>query len=313
LLVVCAAAPCGCAIIETGHRGLLFEPMRGGTQHEVLAPGYHRLGVWDRVDDFDVTFSTRKEEVQAQSSEGLALDVKLAVIYRPIASELYELDTEIGPNYYDEVVGPEFRSAARGVLARHSYLELQKVNERVEDDIEGELRRRITGRHVEVTSVTLEAIDYAPEIAAEIRAKLVGEQETLRRKAQIESDAEKARLLAEEALRERQRERALAEEQATIDRLRAKAEAESRLVRAKAQAEETTLLARAHAEEMRAQSATLTPLAVQMHAYDALAKLGGAGTTVLLGDWSHVPSFLFPRGGMMPGFGLALDRPRAER
>ena len=33
---------------------------------------------------------------------------------------------------------------------------------------------------------------------------------------------------------------------------------------------------------------------VQMHAYDALSKLGGSGTTIMLGDWSHVPNFLFP-------------------
>jgi hypothetical protein len=34
---------------------------------------------------------------------------------------------------------------------------------------------------------------------------------------------------------------------------------------------------------------------VMMHAYDALAQLGGSGTTIVLGDWAHVPNFLFPR------------------
>jgi len=49
-----------------------------------------------------------------------------------VRAELYELDTEIGTNFYDEVIGPEFRSAARGVFARHSYLDLMKRNEQVE-------------------------------------------------------------------------------------------------------------------------------------------------------------------------------------
>jgi hypothetical protein len=31
-----------------------------------------------------------------------------------------------------------------------------------------------------------------------------------------------------------------------------------------------------------------------MHAYDALGKLGGDGTTILLGDFAHIPNFLFP-------------------
>jgi hypothetical protein len=34
---------------------------------------------------------------------------------------------------------------------------------------------------------------------------------------------------------------------------------------------------------------------VQIHAYDALAHLGGTGTSIILGDWAHVPNFLFPR------------------
>jgi hypothetical protein len=36
-----------------------------------------------------------------------------------------------------------------------------------------------------------------------------------------------------------------------------------------------------------------------MHAYDALGHLGGTGTTIMLGDWSRTPQFLFPK---MPGF-----------
>ena len=115
-----------------------------------------------RLEDFDVTYSTRKEAIRTNSSEGLQLDIHFAVIYRPVVSELYELDTEIGLNYYDEVVGPEFRSAARGVFARHSYTELQRQNEKIEDEIEADLRRRINGKHVEIASITMEAVEYAP-------------------------------------------------------------------------------------------------------------------------------------------------------
>jgi hypothetical protein len=39
---------------------------------------------------------------------------------------------------------------------------------------------------------------------------------------------------------------------------------------------------------------SVTPLVVQMHAYDALGNLGGKGTTILIGDFAHLPSFLLP-------------------
>jgi regulator of protease activity HflC (stomatin/prohibitin superfamily) len=315
------------ALVQPGHRGILFDPMNG-LKHEVLPPGYYHLAngckamKCPRVDDFDVTYSTAKEEIQTNSAEQLVLDMRLAIIYRPIVSELYELDTEVGPSYYDEVVGPEFRSATRGVLARHSYTELLIHNKDIEDEIEREVRDRIKGKHVEIASVTMEQIHYAPEIAAAVRAKIVGEQEAARQKAflenealknklQLEHAAEQARLkaeadavetkLANEAeLLAKQHEHEMAKVQAAIDKVAAEGDAVSRITRARTQSEEMRLLAKGQAEKNRAEGLSITPLMVQMHAYDALGQLGGKGTNVLLGDWSHVPSFLFPRAAGVP-------------
>jgi regulator of protease activity HflC (stomatin/prohibitin superfamily) len=314
---------CAATTIEPGHRGLYFEPTGGGLRREVLQPGTYRLG-WcflyctrNRVDDFDVTFSTHTENIVTKSAEGLDLDLKLSIIYRPVVSELYQLDTEIGANYYDEVIGPEFRSACRGVFARHSYTELQKKNEAIENEVEAEVRRRTAGKHVEVASVTLEAVGYAPEIAEKIRAKIAGEQEASREEAaiaweaarkkeiaetsaaqaklELEQQAEAAHLKAEQELAAIDTERQVAKAQAEIDKTRAEADAQKKIIEARADAEVEKQMARAHAERQRAETAGVTPMQVMMHAYDALGALGGTGTTIVLGDWAHVPSFLFPR------------------
>jgi hypothetical protein len=333
--IICAALAAGsilstgcvhAALVQPGHRGILFDPT-SGLKHEVLAPGYYRLAGMckemkcPRVDDFDVTYSTSKEQVKAHSSEGLGLDTSMSIIYRPVISELYELDTEVGPNYYDEVVGHEVRSAAIGVLARHSYTELRVHNREIEDEIEAETRSRIKGKHVEIDSITLQ-IDYAPEIEQAMRSKAVGEQEATRQKAFIENEAlknklqlehaaEQARLKAEadaqqtkltnEAeLSAKQHEQELAKVQVAIDKTTAEGEAFSRITRAKTQSEEMRLLAKGQAEKNRAEGLSITPLMVQMHAYDALGQLGGKGTSIMLGEWSHVPNFLFPHYGAMP-------------
>ncbi len=124
------------------------------------------------------------------------MSLRLSIIYKPIINELYELDSEVGENYYDEVVAPEFRSAASGVFARHSYTDLATSKEKIEDEVENDVRRRIKGRHVAIESITIEAIEYAPEIAAARTARLVSEQEAVRQRAAMEQDAarQKARL-----------------------------------------------------------------------------------------------------------------------
>lgn len=314
LFAVALLACAGCtnsATVEPGHVGLLFQPRNGGLKPQLLKPGRVVIGRYDSVVDFDATFTTRKETVRTTSQEGLAMDLTVEVIFRPIVSELFQLASEISGtsnNYYEEVVAPEFRSAARGVFARHSYMELQSKNEKIEDEIEADLRRRIHGRHVEISSVTLESIQYAPEIAAAVRAKLVGEQEAARQKAQLENealktklalehDAEVARMKAEQMMRDKENERKVAEQDAAIEKVRAETESATRITRAKAEAEERQLLAKAKAAENKAEANNLTSLQVMMHAYDALGNLGGQGTTIFLGDFAHAPAFLFPHGG----------------
>ena len=200
------------------------------------------------------------------------------------------------------------------MFAKHSYLDLKKQNEKVEDEMEQDLRRRTKGKHVEIASITIEAIAYAPQIAAAVEAKLVGEQEAIKMKAALEAEAlrkkvdleyqaEQAKLKAELALKAKQDEHAIAEEQAAIDKVKTDSEAVTKVTRAKAEAQERTLLAEARTKEKKAEYSQINPLVVQMHAYDALGKLGGNGTTIMLGDWSHAPSFLFPSAmfpGMMP-------------
>jgi len=336
VILIIASSGCG-AVIEPGHRGLMFKPHSGGLQHDVLGPGWwHLPGIGARMDDFDVTYSTQKEQLHVVSKEGAEMDVRMSIRYRPIVSELYDLDVEIGPDYYDEVIGPEFRSATRGLFARHSYLGLLEQNEKLENEIEAELQRRVTGKHIEISSVTMEQIKVAPQVMAVNQARILGEQEALRKRTADEDEAkriklgiehqrEQERLRAEAEIARKEHERQIAATQAAIDQEKAAAEATleklktqaqadtdkieadaaatNALTKARSDAEAISLLAKAHAEEKRAEAAMVTPMQVMMHAYDALGKLGGENTTVMMGDFSKLPSWLFPR---IPAFNNSL-------
>jgi regulator of protease activity HflC (stomatin/prohibitin superfamily) len=368
-LVGALSAGCAGVTVQPGHRALMFDPTSGGIQHEVLQPGWYRTacGMFTpenkcpRVDDFDVTYSTSKEEVHGLSAEQLPLDLTVAVVYRPIVSELYLLDTEIGPNYFEEVVRPEFRSAALGVLAHTSYLDLQRKNGSIEDEVEKALRDRLRGKHIEISSVLIEKANYAPEILQAERERVVSQQTTLRnkqlmeneatekqhklelsaatkkleletasqqkkmelaaqteqKKLELEAEAEQTKLSAtsklevqkiqiqketeeekyriDSELRNKQAERKLVAEQGQIDKMRADAEAAAHVSHARGEAQARLALAKATEAETRASVANVTPMHVMMHAYDALGQMGGKGTTLVLGDWSKTPQFLFPR------------------
>lgn len=367
--VALGATGCAGVAIQPGHRALYFDPGNGGVQHEVLQPGWYATPCpfWqpgDRcphVTDFDVTYSTSKEQVHTLSAEGLPLELNIAVVYRPIVAELYALDTEIGSNYFDEVVGPEFRSAAIGVFAHTSYADLQKKNGAIEDEVEKALRERLRGKHIEISSVLIEKVTYAPEILQSERDRVVSQEQTLRNKQLLENEAlqkktalelaaatkkleletqaaqkkmelaaqteqtkmelqaqaEQKKLAAttelevkkieiqkatdeekfriESELRNKQAERKLTIEEGQIDQMKAAAAATTKVTEADGESKARIALARALNEENHAAAATVTPMHVMMHAYDALGHLGGTGTNIMLGDWSKLPAFMFPR------------------
>jgi hypothetical protein len=345
----------GCAgtTIQPGHRALYFDPSNGGIQHEVLQPGWKGLacpfwvpsGKCPRVDDFDVTYQTSKEELHVLSKEGLPLDAHIAVSYRPIVAELYLLDTEIGPNYFDEVIGPEFRSAAIGVFSNESYADLQRSNGVIEDKMEKALRERLKGKHIEVSSVLIEKVQYDPKIMESQRQRVVSLEETLRnkqllenqaaqekrkielqteqiqaqaqqkelqlktdlelKKLEIQRDTDERKFQIDAELRNKQAEKKLTIEQAQIDKMKADAAAAAELSTAHGDSESRLALARATSAEKAAEAADITQNQVMMHAYDALGNLGGKNTTFLLGDWSKLPNWLFPKTpGMQTAFPL---------
>jgi regulator of protease activity HflC (stomatin/prohibitin superfamily) len=245
--------------------------------------------------------------------------LRIALIYRPVASELYELETEIGPTYYDEVVGPEFRSVARGVAARHPYMELHRKNEQIEDEVEADLRRRTAGKHVEIASVTLESIQYEPAILKAVQDKLAAEQDSARQKTVLENEgmrkrlelqyqAEQEKMRADASLREKQRELELTKAQAETDRVKEESEAAKRVIQARGEAQAAKFSAQALSEREKAHNQALTPLAVMEKGFEALKALAGTGTNVLIGDWSKVPNFLFPNLNAFKASGIRRRR-----
>jgi regulator of protease activity HflC (stomatin/prohibitin superfamily) len=160
LFVLALLTGCAGVEIQPGHRGVV---VAGPSVREVLAPGTYHLG-GSRIDDFDVTYAQRSTSLRAITSEGLPVTVEVGVMFRPIIAELYGLDTEIGPGYYDTIIEPALRVSVITCLARHSFLDLPKLGTTLGDEAEAELRRRTRGTHIEIAAVSFTNVELPKEI-----------------------------------------------------------------------------------------------------------------------------------------------------
>lgn len=119
LVVVLWLAVTGCAgtSVQPGQRGLFWHPFTEGLSTEPLGSGFYWRAPWNSVYLYDVRWQSYTETVDALSSDDLLVQLKTAIIMRPMPEEVYFLAQEIGPDFYPRVVKPELLAAVRSVVS----------------------------------------------------------------------------------------------------------------------------------------------------------------------------------------------------
>ena len=164
---------CRCPTVESGHRGIVFKTLAGGTSKEVLGEGMHFIPMWNAVIAYDTRVHEMKEQLVVLSSNGLTIRVDASVRYRPKVEELYELQTQIGPDYDQKVVAPIVRSEARKVFGRYQPEEIYSTKrEEIERQIYDEVLRALEGKHVIVEAVLVRDVNLPEAIQTAIADKL---------------------------------------------------------------------------------------------------------------------------------------------
>jgi len=197
-LVLClVAAPfmpgCACPTVASGHRGIVFKTFAGGTSREVLGEGMHVMPIWNNVIAYDTRVHEMKEGLVVLSSNGLTLRVDASVRYRPKADELFELQTQIGPDYDQKVVAPVVRSEARKVFGRYQPEEIYSTRrEEIEKQIYDEVTRALEGKHVVVEAVLVRDVDLPDAIKTAIADKLAEEQRAQKMRFTLDRERQEA-------------------------------------------------------------------------------------------------------------------------
>jgi regulator of protease activity HflC (stomatin/prohibitin superfamily) len=197
-LVLCLlAAPftpgCRCPTVDSGHRGIVFKTLGGGTSKELLGEGMHVIPIWNHVIPYDTRVHEMKEQLIVLSSNGLTLRVDASVRYRPKPDELFELQTQIGPDYDQKVVAPVVRSEARKVFGRYQPEEIYSTRrEEIEKQIYDEVLRALEGKHVVVEAVLVRDVDLPEAIKTAIGDKLAEEQRAQKMRFTLDRERQEA-------------------------------------------------------------------------------------------------------------------------
>ncbi|MDR4494332.1 MAG: SPFH domain-containing protein, partial [Nitrospirales bacterium] len=140
LLMLAILVSVGCGVsVKPGERGLRWHPLSEGLLKEPLPNGFYWRMPWNDIFVYPVQWGSFTEEVDALSSDDLQVILKSAIIIRPIPEEIYFLAQEVGPDWYRQVVRPEFLSAVRSVVSGYAMVNVPEKSTEISHKVQGVL------------------------------------------------------------------------------------------------------------------------------------------------------------------------------
>ena len=257
---------CG-TTVQPGQRGLRWYPLTEGLTTDTLKTGFYWQAPWNNIFVYDIKWQSYTETVDALSSDDLLVELKTAIIMRPIPEEVYFLAQEIGSDFYPRIVKPELLAAVRSIVSNYPMVHVPEKSAEIASKVQAVVVEKLKGRHLEVASVAMADIELAKVVLEAVERKQAKEQEKEQKEFEL----------------------IIAEKDAEIARRRAKGEGDSIRIRSEGEAEGLKIRAAGQAKAQETIAKTLTPDYLRFKLYDSPnAKM------VLLPDKLNVPILINP-------------------
>lgn len=238
----------GCATtVQPGQLGLRYKSFhRPALQKETRSEGWYWRFPWNRVEVYDVTYQSKNEDVEILTADDLHVRTKVTVTFRPEREKLYDLATQVGKNYYAQVIRPPFTTIARSEFSRHMHNALAKDSPVIETDILTRLRAALSGKDIEIDRVSIDHIEYNQEVTYAISAKIATLQRVETKDLEIK----------------------VAEREAEITRAQARGKSDAVRINAEGEAQAMVVKGEAQAKAQAAINKTLTDTYLRYKAFD---------------------------------------------
>jgi regulator of protease activity HflC (stomatin/prohibitin superfamily) len=239
----------GCGtLVQPGQSALRYRALRTPAfSNEQLAPGRYRTWAWNRLVIYDITATNRDEVVHVLTKDNLALPVTVTATFHVRKDEIYALHTEIGPAYYDKLIGPAFITLVRAEFSKHLHNDLARESPQIEQTVRDRLAAIASGHHINIDQIAIRHIDYDDTVTSAISRKIATRQQAEQKEFEVQ----------------------IAQRDADIARATAQGRADATRIQAEADAASIVMRGTAQANAQQKIGETLTPRYLQFRSFDS--------------------------------------------
>lgn len=214
------------AKVNAGYAGVV--DYFGDVKDQPLKPGFHITKYFEHVHPVSIRTEKTTYTVEAFSSDIQQVVMTISVnsnVSEDSAGVLYK---KVGMKYKDTLLEPKIQENSKVVISKYTAEALIENREKLSGEVLEKMKKDISPYGINVTSVSIENLDFTDAFESAVEAKQVATQEKQRAKTQEEQKTMETQQAAERA-------RIDAEAKANVKQIEADAEAYA--ITAKAEAE----------------------------------------------------------------------------
>lgn len=158
--------------VNAGEAGVLFKRWTGTEINHIYKEGFYIMPPWNIMNIYNTRIQERKHEFNVLSKQGLTIDIKISIRFKPDYTMLGVLHQEIGPDYVDSVIIPEVESIIRKYFGQFTDEELYTSKKAILKKIFNDAKDKLDSKFIILDDLIIRNIRFPKMVQAAIQKKI---------------------------------------------------------------------------------------------------------------------------------------------
>lgn len=180
-------------VIPTGHRGVVFDTLRGGVQKQVMSEGLHMKVPFVQyvrklpVNTQKVIFGSNTKEsdfasMKAASSDLQDVIISVTVTYHLDHVNIYKIYQDLGGDYVSKKIVPNAIDAVKTYTAKYKVQDILTKREEIKELVYNDLKSALAKDNIVLEDINLTDITFDEQFKKSIEEKQIAEQQAQKEK-----------------------------------------------------------------------------------------------------------------------------------
>jgi regulator of protease activity HflC (stomatin/prohibitin superfamily) len=159
--------------VRAGEGGVLFKRWGGTVIDKIYGEGIHTIFPWNIMTNYNLRIQEKRHNFSVLSKQGLNINIKISIRFRPEESTIGVMHQKIGPNYIKSVVVPEVESVIRRYFGNFNDEEIYTSKGAILEKIRDNATKQLLDKYIILDELIIRSIEFPKAVKDAIQAKII--------------------------------------------------------------------------------------------------------------------------------------------